>query len=163
MSPEDLYLANEKLVYLTMEQRFPQLRNDEDLTQVGRIGLWKACRTYNAEVSRFSTYACKCIYTEICWELRHRNRRKYTAFKTVSLDEPIYGDTTLGELIAGKEDIMPFDSSGFLQALTPAERAILGYMSDGLKQTEIGKKLRISQGQVSKRISKIREKFKEFV
>ena len=46
----------------------------EDLYQVGCIGLWKAAKSYNPEISKFSTYACRLIRNEIYGELRKLRR-----------------------------------------------------------------------------------------
>lgn len=82
---EKLYLENENLVYGTLHRYFPTLAFDEDIQQIARIGLWKACLNYDADKSCFSTAAYKFITNEVRMELR-KKRRKMEAL-TVSLNE----------------------------------------------------------------------------
>lgn len=69
---ERLYLENEKLIYGALYQYFPALAFDEDIQQIARIGLWKACLNYDADKSCFSTAAYKFIKTEVLQELRKK-------------------------------------------------------------------------------------------
>lgn len=56
-------------VYQNYYARFKWLK--EDLIQVGSIGLWRACKSFNEEKNTcFSTYAFKCIKNEMAMLLR---------------------------------------------------------------------------------------------
>lgn len=105
---EQAVVDNQKLVHFAINKYFPDLRDDEDIFQVGWIGLWKACIGYDSSRSKFSTYAVRCIINEIRTELR--NRAKLWGFgDTASLDEPMSFDkdgnaVTLANLIPDQRD-----------------------------------------------------------
>lgn len=88
---EQAVVDNQNLVRFAINRYFPSLRDDEDIFQVGWIGLWRACIGYDSSRSKFSTYAVRCIINEIRVELR--NRAKLWGFGDIaSLDEPVYFD-----------------------------------------------------------------------
>ena len=69
---EQAVVDNQNLVRFAINRYFPSLRDDEDIFQVGWIGLWRACIGYDSSRSKFSTYAVRCIINEIRVELRNR-------------------------------------------------------------------------------------------
>lgn len=74
MSPEERYLSNENLVYDVLKKYFPMYFKSEDMRQEGRIGLWKACITFNEDHGvAFSSYAYRCIRNAILMALRKKN------------------------------------------------------------------------------------------
>lgn len=88
---EQAVVDNQKLVHFAINRYFPGFHDDEDIFQVGWIGLWKACIGYDSSRSKFSTYAVRCIINEIRAELH--NRARLRGFSDIaSLDEPIYFD-----------------------------------------------------------------------
>lgn len=82
---EQRIIDNENLVYFMVHKYFPDLCNDDDIIQCGRIGLWKASEHYDDSRGKFSTFASKCIINEIKNELRSRYREKEKA-RVISLD-----------------------------------------------------------------------------
>lgn len=96
---------NENLVYFVINKSFRGLRRDEDIKQAGRIGLWRACLTFDEAKSSFSTYTVQCIHHEIAKELRFR-KKGFGRENVLSLDEPrgydkeFNRDITLGDMIA---------------------------------------------------------------
>lgn len=163
LTPLDLYMGNEKLVYFVMNRKFPRLCKDEDFLQVARIGLWKACRTYRPELNKFSTYASKCIYTEVCYELRRLNAMKYTAFETISLQDLVCGDTAVEDSIACEDPMPSVDIHEFFNSLSEEEKIILSCSLRGVTQCSIAERLGITQCKVSRMYKKIRLKFKDFM
>lgn len=106
-SEEQLYHDNERLVYFMLHRHFPQLVHDEDIVQCGKMGLWKACMSFDKSKSRFATYAIVCIRNEVLTELRKRDTK---GIITVSLDgRASYNDTdaplTLAEVIPDERDL----------------------------------------------------------
>lgn len=85
---EQKIVDNKKLVYFVINKFFPDLNEDEDIIQVGMIGLWKACINYEEQRSNFSTYATACILNEIRMELRNRAKEKKKGVM-ISLDERV--------------------------------------------------------------------------
>lgn len=71
---ERLYRENKKLVHGALQRYFPTLAFDEDIQQIARIGLWKACLSYQEDRARFSTAAYKFIANEVRMELRRKSR-----------------------------------------------------------------------------------------
>lgn len=67
MTPEELFAKNEKLAYKVahkMKLHIPGY-DQEDIFQVAKLGLWKACLTYDPNKAKFSTYAHTCIKREL--------------------------------------------------------------------------------------------------
>ena len=88
---EQAVVDNQNLVRFAINRYFPGLREDEDIFQVGWIGLWKACLSYDSSKSKLSTFAVRCIINEVRMELR--SRAKLWRFGDVaSLDELLYFD-----------------------------------------------------------------------
>lgn len=143
---EQAIIDNEKLIYLVIKRHFPNFYNDEDVIQVGRIGLWKACVGYDSSISKFSTYAYKCILNEIRGEVR--NQMKAQMFGDVaSLDEPLYFDKdgsaiTLAHIIPGHNDdycMVDYDLSPLKGKLSKQDIEVLKLRLYGFSTTEIGK------------------------
>ena len=64
-------LENKKLVYFIINKYYPERRNDEDIIQVGMIGLWKAIELFDESKGyKFSTFATTVIRNAIKQELR---------------------------------------------------------------------------------------------
>lgn len=99
---EDMIKNNERLIYFVLHKYYPSLVHDEDAFQIGRIGLWQACESYDENQGSLSTYAVKCIRNAISNEMRQI--RKAMSIECVSLDSPMphIGDGT----IAMKEGIL---------------------------------------------------------
>ena len=55
MSENEMLENNKKLVYMVLYKHFPLHVNDEDLYQIGMIGLLKAVRSYKDDTYKFST------------------------------------------------------------------------------------------------------------
>lgn len=45
---EQAIISNEKLIYFVINRYYPDFIEDEDIIQSGRIGLWKACISYDS-------------------------------------------------------------------------------------------------------------------
>jgi len=69
---------------------------NENLYQEGLIGLVSAVDSFSVDLNvKFITYATKCVNNSILAYMRHINRRKYTDFSVVSLDEKINAEDNL--------------------------------------------------------------------
>ena len=63
---DQMIADNEKLVMYTISRYFPTFLYDDDIRQLGYIGLWKACEKYDASLNtKFGSYAVKAIRGEI--------------------------------------------------------------------------------------------------
>jgi RNA polymerase sigma factor (sigma-70 family) len=168
MTPEELFLANEKLVYQALKKYYPKIYFDEDLQQIARIGLWKACQTYNQDLSMFSTYAMHCIYNELIMHFRYNGnpRRSNPNGAPISLSEPVGKDgeeTSIEEIITGTTDIGYVDFDGFWKSLTEEEKHIVVKKMNGKPQKQIGKELGMVQSTIHNKLIRIREKFDEYI
>jgi len=173
MTPEELYLANEQLVFHVLNKKFPWGLYDEDLQQCGRIGLWQACLTFDEDIAKFASYACPCIANAIKIEIRSRNAKgrnpKSSGYIQISLDEPSKNQikseesTSIQELIPGDPDVGFLDIEGLWNSLTPKEKTVFRYLVDGWYQREIGKELGVTRAYVSQIVARIRKKFNEYI
>lgn len=81
------------VIYRSRKFRFNSLSDSEDFIQAGLIGLLKAARSYNPNLSAFSTYAGRCIDIEILQEIRKNKERASSLQSNVSYsDEESYTD-----------------------------------------------------------------------
>lgn len=149
MYDETLFHENIKLVYWSIKHYYPQYIYDEDVTQCGMIGLWKASKSYDPEKSKFATYAIKCILNEINMHFRKEGRHKRNV--QVSLDELVdisnEGDeVSRYDLLKDLTQLFCMDT----YTLKDIELSILHLKSRGYTDAEIGSKLNLSQSYISR-------------
>lgn len=143
-----------KLVYFVINKHFPHYRDDEDLAQVGMIGLCNAANSWDEAKGTFANFAVNCIYNVICMEFRARNKEK----ASYSLDH-IYsnsedGETTLADILVGDSDVDWVDVEEIYSLLTEKEKIIVDMKRQGLNNAEIGRKLGVSRMCVSQHLRK---------
>lgn len=158
--------ANSNLVRHVLGKYFPKYQYDEDMFQIGLIGLWKACLTYDPSKSEFSTFASVCIMNRIRHEIRTPAKSRPPG-QLLSLDEPAGPDPDSGRTLA---DVIPDDRDMFslaeydlgraIGALTPTEREILEMRAAGWTTTEIGKAYGKSQAWGSRSVSAVQKKIR---
>lgn len=142
---EQMIIDNQKLVHFVVNKYFPSFYDDEDIIQVGRIGLWKACVGYDSQKGKFSSFAVHCITNEIRMEFRRRERMSRFGYIT-SLDEPLYFDkdgtaVTLAHTIADPKDdynIIDYDLSFLKHKLSKRDIEAFKMSICGYTSTEIG-------------------------
>lgn len=167
---EELFIENENLIYHVLKTHFPMYYFDEDIRQIGAIGLWKACKKYDLHVSKFSkfsTYACLCIKNEILHHLRIQNaKRRHLDIPLRSIDEILKDtdDVSLGDTIVGMENIEYIDWDGFWNSLSLNEKKIVYLRINGYNQKEIGRILGISRSLISRiLLNGIKPKFEKYI
>lgn len=84
---DDLILENIKLVYYTIQKKFPRYVGDEDIIQCGMLGLCQAAKTYDRAKGSFSTFAVAHIVGEIKRELTRRKNDSNTVSLNALLEE----------------------------------------------------------------------------
>ena len=151
MTPEELYFQNEPLVRWTIKKYYPDFIDDEDLTQEGRIGLWRACLAYDKKKGlKFSPVAVSYIRNA----LRHGYEKLYGhslekrqfLWNVQSLYEPIgHDDLLLQDVIPGNMDVGFLDIFGALNRMSERDRKILYLFIAGFSQKEIAKKVHVSE------------------
>lgn len=135
---------------------------DEDLFQIGLIGLVKTINTFNPDKGvKFTTYATPIIRNEILMTLR--KKRIIPAF---SLDEEYRldnGDSVpRGDMIPSEYSFenlvhskIALDSN--ISGMTEMEKRILKLSANGKTQRQIVQEIGVSQPQISRILKKIRE------
>lgn len=160
---EQLVEENMNLVYFTIARYYPQCRGNDDIIQIGMMGLCKAAKLYDESKGAFSTYAIRKIRGEICGEFRKETRR----IKTISLDSECnttHGEAvTLQEFIVGDEDEGYVDLTPLHKALSPQQRAVFDLLQQGLTLVTIGKQLGISHQRVNQLLRIIQKKWSKIM
>lgn len=140
----------------------------EDIISEGMLGLCKAADTFDESRGvRFSTYAAMCIRNAMLMFIR-KTSKHYP--HEVSLNMVIGRDAedsvlTLADIIEDEsqsedEIITRIMLEDFEGKQTPIDKKIINELKKGKRQIEIGRELGMSQAQVSRRIRKMREKFR---
>lgn len=161
MTPEELYFKNEKLVYHVLHKKFPMSRYDDDFQQIGRLGLWKACLSYDETKGKFSTYAVPCIENQIKMELRKMGRRPVeTSLDTLVKDSD---GLTISGLFMSEKDVGFVDTIWVDKELTDRQKRILGLLYDGMVQADIAREIGISKTMVSREVTKIRDIAQKYI
>lgn len=162
MNKTKLIEDNMNLVYYIIHKYYPTYRNDEDLKQVGMLGLCKAADTWDGVSSKFSTYAFKCIVNTIRVELRNRSY----IIPHISLDNQKFdnSDDSCYEFIASDEVDFLFNTQleSFIKTLKPREVELVNYMRLGLIQEEIAKKYNVTRQAISVSCRRIKSKWRKF-
>ena len=151
MTPEELYFQNEPLVRWTIKKYYPDFIDDEDLTQEGRIGLWRACLAYDKKRGlKFSSVAVPYIRNA----LRHGYEKLYgrsigkrkLLLNVQSLYEPIgHDDLLLQDIIPGDTGVIFLDISEALSRMSDRDREIVYLTIVGFSQKEIAKRVHVSE------------------
>lgn len=100
-----LFSENENLIYSTIHRRFnkPKFRemhglDEDDIVQYGKIGLYKACQTYDeTKGASFSTHAINHIFWSISYESKKDSLGSDSKWSTdladrTSMDRTLYVD-----------------------------------------------------------------------
>lgn len=168
--PEDVnFQENEQLVYRVVNDRFPQHRFDEDIMQLGRIGLLMAMRTYDdSRGVDFGPYAYKCIYHEIARSKEKEFRNKpykpiifHAAVVSNEGDEP---ESRIGfdEIVSIEDDYSALRIEEFLKRLSQRQKVIVRMLMEGYKYQEIGDYFRISRQRIGQEVTVIRDIYDKY-
>lgn len=148
----------------------------EDLLSVGNIGLIKATATYDASANNtFGTYAKKCIENEFYMAKRKtKNRSKEISLESIvtckdddeiSLKDIVLVDPT--DITKGIEERDSLERTLELllnmSSLKLKEKQVVFYRLGGMKQSEIGEKVDLSQGSISRVIKNAFSKVRNFI
>lgn len=164
---ERLYFENENLAYHTIQKFYPTYFQDEDVRQIARIGLWKACTTFNNNKSKFSTYAVTCIRNALKCYFRDSNAVKRKPKEPVkslnySDDNNEIEPYELGSRIPSYQ-LGWVDVEQFIKSLNERQKKIVRMRISGYTQNEIGDELGLGQPCISKEMRDIREKFNLYI
>lgn len=155
-------MDNHKLIYQFAHDNHVNLNEYYDILAIGLI---KAVDTYNNNKGfKFSTYAYSVMKNEYLMELR--KSKKDCLNYSLSLENLVVDDIPFIELIHDDLDIRDnctIDFEAFLDSLEEDEKKVIYYLTQQCNQKQIGKKLNLSQSYISRKIIKIKQKFKEII
>ena len=165
MTAEELYLANERLAHWVLAKYYSRRQMDEDLQQVARIGLWKACVGFKESSGfTFSSYASRVMLNELNNYFRDSSRIYRDNYSDISLNTIVSDDgTTLEMALPGDMDVQFMDLNGFWKSLTSKEKKIVAMLMQGLTNREIGKNIGVSNQRVSEIRLKAKQKFLNYI
>lgn len=165
MTAEELYLANERLAHWVLAKYYSRRQMDEDLQQVARIGLWKACVGFKESSGfTFSSYASRVMLNELNNYFRDASRIYRDNYSDISLNTIVSDDgTTLEMALPGDMDVQFMDWNGFWKSLTSKEKKIVKMLMNGLTNREIGKIMGVSNQRISEIRLKAKQKFLNYI
>ena len=165
MTPEELYLANERLAHWILAKYYYRRQMDEDLQQVARLGLWKACIGFKEGSGfTFSSYASRVMLNELSNYFRDASRTCRDNYSDISLSTIVSDDgMTLEMALPGDMDVQFMDLNGFWKSLTSKEKKIVTMLMQGLTNREIGKNIGVSNQRVSEIRLKAKQKFLNYI
>lgn len=166
---EKIVLENDKLVYAVCKNISNKYLFEEDLLQIGRIGLIKAANTFDEKRGyKFSTYACQIIKNEIFMYFRKDKRHndtisinaQITAIDTenITLEDILVSDLTAdGNMLLFDEINTLYKNLHQLKSFK-TQAIIIHYFGlfycKKLNQIELSDMFKISQAAVSRTIKK---------
>jgi RNA polymerase sigma factor (sigma-70 family) len=105
MDKVKLFQDNERLIGYTIRKlKLIGVLDYEELCGMGRIGLWKACLTYDENRGKFSSYAVMWIGWAIKRSMKAYNKEYYNQVELLSLDFPTDGEDEETALVEIVED-----------------------------------------------------------
>lgn len=156
MTKQQLIEDNMQLVYFIVNKYYPTFKHDEDIIQVGMLGLCSAADTWDENRSTFATYASRCIQNAINGEFYNRKKHKHT----LSLDYPVLGDdgeaSSFGDFCVGDADVDFVDTEPFYDQLTERERRIIELKEGGVSVTDIARELKCGEKTVYATLRKLK-------
>ena len=170
----ELVTENVKLVYFIYEKLSKNeitVRYKDDIVSEGMIGLIKAAKNFEPDKGyKFATYAACCIRNQMLMFLRKLNRQ---VPYEISLTTVVGKDKDGGELYL--MDTLEADSGNpedgierlifdeFISAQNEKDRTIVAMIRKGHKQKDIGDKIGMKQSTVSRRIARLKKKYRNNV
>ena len=163
---EKLIADNVKFVHYIINHYFPNLADDDDIYQLGLIGLWKACVLFDeSKGTKLLTYASRIIINTIRMELRSRNTQKRKA-ELVSLDEPLHtddhGDTLcVADTIADPKNLYDevyYDIKDLEGLLSETEYLVVRLSLEGYSGAEISRMYNHSRIWATRILKRVRGK-----
>lgn len=162
MSENELMIKHERLVYLVAHKYFGGRASDEDILQIGRLGLLAAIRSYKPDINmKLSTYATRCIYNEIATYLITINRAKRKVECQMSLDQvqsddgklDMYGNIADDRINVEGDICVTMLVQNYIDNLTDRDKQMMQMLIKGYSAVDIANQLGISRQRVSKVVS----------
>ena len=167
---EKLVIENQNLVHHVCRKYFSNqffYHEYEDIAGVGMIGLVQAAKRFRPELGfQFSTFACRVIENEIRKYLRDTNAGGVIASGERKQEVACYSfqnilgdDMTYEDMLDTEQDFTAVEVDEFVSSLEGLEKEVCLLTLAGYKQWQIAKMLGISQGHVSRQLTRVRGKY----
>ena len=142
--------------------------SEDDMVQVGMVGLWKAYQTFKTDKGiKWATYATRCIKNEIGMLLRfHRKNGRYDP-NMKYLDVMVAEDLSLGDVIPSDDDsldrlldtISKYEDLKSAKLSNTQKKILVQYLANpNLTMVELSEKLGVSQSYISSWMKRVRKK-----
>ena len=169
---ENLITNNLKMAYDLAWKYYRKVKyiDYEELQSEAFVGLTKAAKTFNPNYQlAFSTYAYKVMQNEILMFLQQFNKNQNISIYTeisdnIELLDELASDLNIEEYLL--DNICISDLYACIDTLPKRLKIIIQYKLNGMTMVEIGKKLNLSQPQISRdyhsAINKLKTKLKHW-
>lgn len=130
---------NMNLVYSVIHKYYPRYISDEDIIQIGMLGLCEAVNAWDAEKGALTTYAWHKIRGAIGSELR--TRKKHASVLSLDYETETDDGTTqtLADFVVGEKDVFFIDEP--VKKLTVTQQRIFDLLKQGKTAKEISQTL----------------------
>lgn len=152
MDKAEMFLNNQGLATYVALKWFAKSPTEihDDIVGEARIGLWKACLTFNSDKGvRFSTYAGRCIDNQISMFLRKSKK----CIDAISLETEIGDGLTLNDTLSYEPD---FDArlvdNDFLESISGFKYTKMNI--SGMNQRQIAKRVGVSPTWICKMLQR---------
>lgn len=151
---------NLKLVNHVIWRFYPHLGTDDDIFQIGCMGLIKAVDTFDLDNgAAFSSYAVQCIRNEIGMELRKRKRWDAPLSLEMVLSEGERDQLLVSDILGAEDEHDELLISDYERLLDSREQLVLRYLLAGKTQLWIANTIGTSHQNVCRIVKKMREKY----
>lgn len=130
----------------------------DDLIQEGLLGLLSAIKTYNKNISSFSTYADRCITNKMLSAIKKGNTIPVSAEEDSSIKEKSDNDTPESILLE-KENVLELDDK-VSSHLSEKEMQIFRLILNGSTYNQVAHQLNIPVKTVDNALQRVRKKLK---
>ena len=173
--PDLTIRENERLIYYIIKNKLNRddLVYDEDIVQCGRIGIYKAWKSYDPTKAAWSTYMTRCVTNEIFMEFRRRrnsNNKFYEDCERLNriIDDGKGGECELQYFLAFEDssfdDVISDDEAKWNEiynSLSLREQNIIHWLDLNYSQSDIGEMLGLSQSYASRLIKQLKNKIQK--
>ena len=167
---ESLYLENERLVHGFLNQNFKNSAFDEDVQQVAKMGLWKACLAFDESRGvSLSTFAYSIMRNEV---LVYFRAQKKSIKPTCSIYDVI-SEAENGDRLAVIDTIPSIDSAedcipsmaieAALSGLSERHKTIVKMCVAGYKQREVAEAVGYNQVYVGRVYGRFKRKLNSYM
>lgn len=173
--PDRTIRENERLIYYILKNKLNRddLVYDEDIVQCGRIGIYKAWKSYDSTKAAWSTYMTRCVTNEIFIEFRRRRSPKNKFYDDCDRLNRIIDDGKGGE--CELQNFLSFEDKSFddvisdhearwneiYNSLSLREKNIIHWLDLNYTQADIGELIGVSQSYASRLIKQLKSKIQK--